>query len=141
MAVRVSGETRVRLVLADDNPSSLQTLTTILSRRFDIIAAVTDGISAFHSIVDLSPDVAVLDLEMPGMNGIEVTRELRKQCCNLGIVICSVHNDIQVIKAAAEVGASGYVLKVGGFSDLEAAILTVAQGGRFFPHAVVSDLS
>jgi two-component system response regulator DegU len=97
------------------------------------VATAKDGTAALEAIQKFKPDVAVLDLEMPGLNGIEVTRESRKHLPTLAIVICSIHRNQQLIQAAADAGALGYVFKEDGFRDLVAAVDVVGRGTSFFP--------
>ncbi len=82
------------------------------------------------------PDVAVLDISMPGLIGIQVAREAVREQPELAVLLCSVHGDPQLIQASAEAGALGYVSKVDLFRDLEIAVDEVAAGHPFFPPGV-----
>lgn len=124
---------RLRVVAADDNASFLLALSALLESEFDVVATASDGSAALERIRRFKPDVAVLDLEMPGLNGIEVTRKSMRDCSSPAIIICSVHHDRQLVQAAAEAGASGYVFKNEGLQDLLSAVKTVARGGTYFP--------
>jgi DNA-binding NarL/FixJ family response regulator len=129
----VTAKKKLRLVLADDTPASLQMFISALGTIHEIVAESGDGLSALQAIREHKPDVAVLDLDMPGLNGIQVTRESRKDCPNSAVVICSVHADRQLIQASEDAGALGYVIKSDGFHDLAAAVRAVARGQRYFP--------
>ena len=124
---------KLRLVVADDNPSVLEQIASALAEHFDIVATHCDGVSAFRSILDLTPDVAILDLEMPRMNGIDVVRELNKLKSKVAVVIFSIHCDHDLIRAVADAGATGYVAKTGGLNILPSAIRAAAKGERYFP--------
>jgi two-component system chemotaxis response regulator CheB len=84
---------KLRIVVADDNADFLRKLVSVLETEFDIVATAPDGESALERIRSCRPDVVVLDLEMPGLNGIEVSSELSKHNPRPAIVICSVESD------------------------------------------------
>jgi DNA-binding NarL/FixJ family response regulator len=125
---------RLRVVAADDSPECLQKLGDILRSTFNVVATAVDGTSALKAIREFKPDVAVLDLQMPGLSGIEITRELRKDSPTPAVVICSVHEDPAIVQAAMDAGALGYVFKSECARDLSRAVKTVAAGKIFQPH-------
>ena len=120
---------RVRIIVADDNPPFLQDLVSLLADEFDVVATATDGKSALDLIRRYQPDLVVLDLGMPVLNGIEVTRELAKH--SPGVVICSVEIDPEVVEAARQAGALGYVFKLRVEKDLILAVKLALQGKSF----------
>lgn len=122
---------RLRIVVADDNTRILSTLVAALSPEFDVIATATDGQSALNQIQRLKPEVAVLDLNMPELNGIEIIREITRQRLPCRSIICSVENDEEMITAAMESGALAYVLKPRLNKDLLNAVRCAARGESF----------
>ena len=120
-----------RIVIADDNTRILLTLVSALSSEFEVIATATDGRSALNHIQHLRPEVAILDLNMPEMNGIEITREIMRQRLTSVVVICSVESDPELIAAAQCAGALGYVLKPRLGRDLLPAVKSAACGEPF----------
>lgn len=118
-------------MVIDDSASFLEKLVSILSIEFDVVKAVIDGKSCLEVILSCQPDVVVLDLGMPGLNGIEITRELMKYNPRPAIVICSVEHDLEVIQAAREAGALGYVFKARAARDLNSAVKSVVRGQSF----------
>jgi DNA-binding NarL/FixJ family response regulator len=122
---------KLRIVLADDNQEFLAKFSSLLGTEFDIVATASDGKSALERIQAFEPDVAVLDLEMPFLNGIEVTRELMKHSSSSAIVICSVETDAETVQAAREAGARGYVYKSRITRDLLVAVRAIARGESF----------
>src|SRR5690349_16472377 len=86
-------ELKPRIVVADDNAKVLVALVSALSREFEVVATASDGRSALNFIQQLQPAVAVLDLNMPELSGIEVAREIARLRLTPGIVICSVESD------------------------------------------------
>jgi DNA-binding NarL/FixJ family response regulator len=128
-------EIKPRIIVADDNAKVLLTLVSALSTDFDVVATAADGRSALTSIQHLQPCVAVLDLNMPELSGIEVAREiirLRLTCC---VVICSVECDPELIAAAQLAGVLGYVLKRRLTKDLVLAVKRAACGEVFISGA------
>lgn len=124
---------KLRIVVADDNTRILSTLVAALSPECDVIGTATDGHSALNKIQNLEPAVAVLDLNMPELNGIEITREIMRRGLPSRVVICSVENDEEMIAAAMGAGALAYVLKPRLNKDLLAAVKCAARGECFVP--------
>ena len=120
-----------QIVIADDNARFLASLVAALSPDFDVIATATDGRSALDHIQNLAPVLAVLDLNMPELNGIEITREITRRCLSCKTVICSVETDTELITAALAAGALGYVLKPRLHKDLVVAVKCAARGESF----------
>jgi two-component system response regulator DegU len=122
---------KLRIVVADDNQKALLFMVKALSLEFEIIATAADGQSALDQIRRCQPSVVVLDVNMPKLNGIEVTREIVRQGLSSGVILCSVENDPEVIEAAQRAGALGYVFKARVNQDLSAAVKLVANGAPF----------
>jgi DNA-binding NarL/FixJ family response regulator len=122
---------KLRIVVADDNAAFLARLVSVLATEFDVVATAADGRSALECIRLCQPNVVLLDLEMPGLNGIEVTRELAKSPSRPAVVICSVETDLELIEAARQAGALGYVFKARVAEDLIVAVKSAADGQSF----------
>jgi DNA-binding NarL/FixJ family response regulator len=120
---------RLRIIVADDNPAFLRELISLLTVEFEVVATAADGKSALDLIRRYKPDLLVLDLAMPILNGIELTRELAKH--SPSVVICSVETDPEIVEAARQVGALGYVFKVRVKRDLILAVKSAVQGRPF----------
>ena len=118
-------------VLADDHAAVLEKASRCLSPVCEILAAVSDGSAAVEAIIRLHPDIAVLDIAMPRLNGIEVAREVKLQGCDTKVVFLTVQEDEDYISAALETGALGYVLKGRMRSDLLHAIENAVAGVIF----------
>ena len=103
----------------------------MLRIEFDVVATAKNGQLAIECVRDYNPDIIVLDLEMPILNGIEVTRELRKVGPTPAVVICSVQSDPEIIEAAQQAGALGYVFKMRVTRDLIMAVRSAAVGEPF----------
>jgi DNA-binding NarL/FixJ family response regulator len=122
---------RPRVVVADDNPDVSLQVVSVLRIEFDVVATAKNGQLAIECVRDYNPDIIVLDLEMPILNGIEVTRELRKAGPTPAVVICSVQSDPEIIEAAQQAGALGYVFKMRVTRDLIMAVRSAAVGEPF----------
>jgi len=122
---------KLRIIVADDNQKMLDQIVLLLRAHFDVIATATDGTAALECIQRYKPDVAVLDVVMPRMNGIELTRQLSRNGHSIHVVICSVENDRETIDTARAAGALGYVFKPRMVRDLITAVKSVAAGHPF----------
>jgi two-component system, NarL family, response regulator DegU len=132
VSARLRSNMKPKVIIADDNETILGTLVSVLSLEFEVIATALDGRSALDHIERLQPHVAVLDLNMPKLNGIEITRELVRQQQTCVVVICSVESDPELIAAAQGAGALGYVIKRRLKHDLVPAVKSAASGTPFF---------
>ncbi len=119
------------VVLADDDPAWLTIWERVLEGTCTIVAKAADGPSALAAIRRFKPDVAVLDISMPELTGIDVARTAIEEQPKLGSVLCSVMRDAAISKASVDIGARGYVLKPNVVHDLANAVAAVAAGGRF----------
>jgi DNA-binding NarL/FixJ family response regulator len=122
---------RLRVIVADDNPAFLRELTSLLAAELDVVATAADGKSALNVIRHYKPDVVVLDLQMPELDGAQVTRELAKHPHTPPVVICSVETDPEVVEAARQAGAVAYVFKMRVHKDLLLAVKSAVQGKPF----------
>src|SRR5215467_3982730 len=122
---------KLKVVVADDNPAVLRELVSLLEAEFDVVSTAENGQLAFEYARRNEPDIVVLDLEMPLLNGIEVTRKLRKLGRTPAVVICSVESDPEIIEAAQQAGALGYVFKARMTRDLISAVKCAADGKSF----------
>jgi DNA-binding NarL/FixJ family response regulator len=120
-----------RILLADDQKEMLQTVNLILSDDFTVVGSVENGLRAVDLAMTLSPDVLVLDISMPVVDGIEAAHRLKELGSCARIIFLTVHVDHEFVEAALSVGALGYVLKPCLATDLVPAIWTVLQGNIF----------
>jgi DNA-binding NarL/FixJ family response regulator len=125
--------TRLRVLIADDHPMLLAGVHTVLNRdpEVEIIGEARDGQTALRLALELKPAIMVLDLSLPSLNGMEVTRELRAQRSDCKVIVLTVHEDRAYLRKLIEVGAVGYVLKRSVVEDLLRAIHAVAAGGMY----------
>jgi DNA-binding NarL/FixJ family response regulator len=119
------------LLLADDNPALLDTLVEMLEPAYKIAAALNSGASVLKKVEGFTPDLIILDVSLGDMTGFDVARRLRDAGSAAKIIFLTVHEDIDFVNAAFDLGASGYVFKSRISADLTKAIDIVFSGGRF----------
>jgi DNA-binding NarL/FixJ family response regulator len=120
----------ISLFVADDHPLFLKGLIETLKEEpdFSILGSANDGKSALQAIIQLQPHVAILDLDMPGLNGIDVAKMLLKEQTTIKLVILSMHKEADIIKAAMELGIHAYIFKDDAVLDLVNGIRAVING-------------
>ena len=130
----------IRVLLADDHTMFRDGLKSLLSSTPDIqvIAEVGNGGDAVRRIQDLKPDVALMDLSMPEVNGIEAARMLQGKCPATRVVILSMHSSSEHVFRAFEAGAAGYLLKESAGAELVAAVRAVHGGQRYVSAAIAA---
>lgn len=116
------GKHRPRVLLADDHARWLANASTFLATDFDVVAAVRDGRQALDASLRLNPDVAILDISMPGLDGLQTARELKRRGSHASIIMLTTYESDAYVAAAIQSGAHGYVVKTRMFSDLPSAI-------------------
>jgi DNA-binding NarL/FixJ family response regulator len=120
-----------RVIVADDLSLVLRAVSGLLQESFDVVAMVSDGTAALDAILEHEPELAILDISMPGMSGIDVAREAKKHSTKTKIVFLTVHEDADILAACLSVGGLGYVIKVYMNNDLIPA-MNAALRGRVF---------
>jgi len=119
----------IRILLVDDHEVMCEGLEALLKKEPDmeVIGRAADGRSAVRMARELSPDVVIMDIGMPNLNGIDATRQLTSECPNVKVLVLSTHSDGSLIAKALKVGASGYILKDSAFAELTEAINAISK--------------
>lgn len=120
-----------RIVLADDHPMVLEGVARLVEDFGEVVGKVEDGRSLLEVASHLNPDVVIMDISMPSLNGLESARHLQKLVPRCKIIFLTMHADSAYITAAFEAGASGYLLKRSAGSELQLAVKTVLAGHRY----------
>ena len=128
---------RPRVLIADDLPEVHEKLRELLQDHFEIVDNAYDGEQAIEAATTLNPDVLILDISMPFLNGMQVASRLRKTACKAKIIFFTVREDQDYVDAAFSTGALGYVLKPRLTTDLIPAIDEALQGRRFISDCAV----
>ena len=136
-------EESLRVVIADDHSVVRQGIRGVLEEinGLDVVGEVGDGVEALAMVIDLSPDVVVLDVNMPAMSGLEVTMALREEGSPVRVLILSMHDDPEYVLQAVRAGADGYVLKDVSPAELRDAVIAVHEGREHFTARVTQQLS
>src|SRR5262245_36342946 len=124
---------KLRVFLADDHAVVREGLKSLITARSDmeVIGEAGDGVTTVQLAAELSPDVVVMDISMPGQGGARATQELRHRCPTIKVLALSVHEDRSYVKQLLQAGACGYVLKRAAAEELVSALRTIASGGTY----------
>lgn len=129
---------RHRITLADDHPVVLAGLRNLVQAEADmeLVGEAATGLSALRMIREMQPDVAVVDVSMPELNGIALSRRLATECPAVRLLVLTLHEDRAYLKQALEAGVRGYVLKRSAAENLIHAIRAVLVGGLYVDKAI-----
>lgn len=129
-----------RIVLAEDQTILREGLKRILSdmEEVDVVGEAKDGLELIHRVQEWEPDLILLDLTMPRMNGIDAIGEIKRKCPSTKIMVLTIHDSEEFIQAAFEAGAEGYCLKETTRSELTEAIKRILSGKRYISAGITS---
>jgi DNA-binding NarL/FixJ family response regulator len=131
---------KARILLADDHRMLAEGLRHLLEPEFELVEIVEDGRALLAAAEKLRPDVIVVDISMPLLNGIEAARQIKKAQRAIKIVFLTMHLDVAYAASAFEAGASGYVLKHSAPSELITAITSVLAGQQYVTPLIAGEL-
>ncbi|BAQ50001.1 response regulator transcription factor [Methylobacterium aquaticum] len=129
---------RIRVALADDHPVVLAGVRALLNAdpEIELVGEATCGRDALRMIEEARPDVAVVDVSMPGLNGLELTERVARDCPTTRVLVLTVHEDAAYVQPLLKCGARGYLLKRSAADDLLRAVRAVATGGIYLDPSV-----
>jgi two-component system response regulator NreC len=138
----LGGTMSTRIVICDDHAMLRAGLRALLAGEpgLEVIGEAGDGVEAVERVVALRPEVALLDITMPGLNGIEAAREIHRRAPEVKVLILTMHDDPEYLFQALDAGAAGYVLKRAADVDLIDAIREVVRGDAFLAPAAAQVL-
>ena len=132
---------RSRVLIADDHSMVIDGLRALLEPEYEVVGAVNDGRAVLPEVRRMRPDVVVIDISMPLLNGLDCARQLRDAGCTAKILVLTMHPDATLAQEALAAGASGYVLKSSPGSELKGALRDVLGGRTYLSPAVTRDLN
>ncbi|MGH6690877.1 MAG: response regulator [Gammaproteobacteria bacterium] len=129
---------KLRILLADDHTVVRQGLRKVLEDRpdWEVVAEAGDGREAVRQAEEFEPDVAILDITMPLLNGVEATRQIVRRSPSTRVLVLTMHSDEAYVNQILQAGATGYLLKDSADVDLVQAVSAVSQGKSFFSPAI-----
>lgn len=133
---------KVRILIADDHGVVRKGLRLQLEQHpdFEVIGEANNGREAIMIAEELAPDIVIMDIAMPNLNGIQAAAQILKKNPQVGIIVLSMHSDETYLTRTLAAGAKGYLLKENAEVDLERAVRLVAQGKPYFSPAIASAL-
>jgi DNA-binding NarL/FixJ family response regulator len=129
-----------RILLADDHALVLEGFRRILEGHYELVGTVGDGRALLEAAKTMHPDIVILDISMPLLNGIDAAAQLKKICPKAKIIIMTMHADTDYVRSAFEAGASAYVLKRSAVDELEQAIRAVLEGHSYITPLITKEL-
>jgi DNA-binding NarL/FixJ family response regulator len=133
---------KLRLLLVDDHAVVREGLRSLLGSdgRFEIVGEAADGPTALSAVDRLHPDVVVMDVSLPGINGAQVTRRLKETQPDVRTLALTVHEEGGYLRSLMDAGASGYVLKRSAASELLRAVEVIGEGGTYLDSSIAGQL-
>jgi DNA-binding NarL/FixJ family response regulator len=125
---------RIRILIADDHNVVVQGIKSILedNPEFEVIGTAADGVETVEKVESLKPDIIILDVSMPNMDGVEAAYQIRERNREIAILVFTMHADKEYVLSLYRAGISGYLFKDEPMSDLILALQVVATGGTYF---------
>jgi DNA-binding NarL/FixJ family response regulator len=130
----------IRVLIIDDFKPWTELASSILGEKggMDVVAVASNGRDGIRNAVDLAPDVVLLDINLPGMNGFEAARHIQSQVPDARVVFVSDHHSLALAEAAAAAGARGYISKSDALTELAAAVAAVSAGRLYVSREVAA---
>jgi len=132
---------RHRLLLADDHMMFAQGLESLLQDQFDLLGTVNNGEELIDSTIRLNPEIIIVDISMPVLNGFDAVRRIRKEGNEAKVIFLTMHDDDALVTEAFRCGASAYVLKQAAGEELVTAIREVANGNKYISPLIANKSS
>lgn len=133
----------LKVMLADDHVLIREGIKQLLEfdGSMEVIAEANDGFECLNLLKEVNPDILLLDINMPNMNGIDVLKELKTAKNPLRVLILTVHSEVEYLVKAVDIGADGYIMKDSGSAELKQAISTIMDGGSYIQPSLIPALN
>ena len=133
----------IKIMIVDDHAMIREGIKRLLEYdgSMEVIAEASDGNECLSILKNTKPDVLLLDINMPGKNGIEVLKEIREKNMNLKVLILTVHNEVEYLLKAIDIGVEGYILKDSESAELKRAITSILQGDDYIQPSLIPALN
>src|SRR3974390_1203522 len=128
----------IKLIIVDDHPVFRRGLREIIqeNRKFKVLAEASDGEMALGLVQELQPDIAIVDIDMPRLNGLEMVRAMQKLNLQLAVIFLTMYKEEDMFNAALDLGVKAYILKENAADDIMAALDRVASGETFISPSI-----
>lgn len=135
-------EDRIRIFIVDDHQMLIDGMKALLKndKQFEVVGSTTKSIEATGLIVECAPDILLTDVQMPLLDGLELTKEVRKVLPKLKVLVLTMFCDKSMVSEMLNAGVSGYILKNTGKEELKEALIKVQKGGLFFSDEVAAEM-
>lgn len=129
----------VRVMIADDHSMIREGLKQLLELEgdFQVIEEACDGVECLEKLSKVTPDILLLDINMPNMNGLEVLQKMKDKRMKVKVLVLTVHNEVEYLLKAVDIGINGYLLKDSESAELKKAILTVVNGDNYIQPSLI----
>lgn len=136
-------ENSIKVMIADDHILMREGIRQLLEfdGKIEVIAEANDGEECLEKLKTINPEVLLLDINMPKKNGIEVLESIRSQNLKVKVLILTVHNEIEYLLKAVDIGVDGYILKDSESAELKRAIVTVSEGESYIQSSLIPALN
>lgn len=134
---------KIKVMLADDHVLMREGIRQLLEfdGTIEVVEEASDGIECLDKLRTSKPDILLLDINMPKKNGIQVLEEIRKRKLNIKVLILTVHNEVEYLLKAVDIGVDGYLLKDSESAELKKAIIAVLNGESYIQHSLIPALN
>lgn len=134
---------KIKVMIADDHSLIREGLRQLLEfdGSIEIIAEASNGVECLEKLNNFEPDVLLLDINMPEKNGIDVLKEMKEKGSSVKVLILTVHNELEYLMNAVDIGVDGYILKDSDFVELKRAIIAVLEGDNYIQPSLIPALN
>ena len=133
----------INVMIADDHSMIREGLKQLLELEgdFKVIAEACDGVECLNKLETVTPDVLLLDINMPNMNGLEVLQKMKEKRMKIKVLVLTIHSEVEYLLKAVDIGVNGYLLKDSESAELKKAILAVVNGDNYIQPSLIPVLN